>query len=157
MPPQSPQIIITIGSQSQGAVGGLNKTQKAMQGVQKTAKGASKTASQFGTSLGLLMTPITNLGVGLRQMGQALQGVSFLATAFISIPIAAMLKEAADAAILFDAALVSAQKTTDLLDSQVGRLTGTAGTLSGELRRLMPWANWLSRLDSLECVASTTS
>ena len=136
MPPQNPRIVIIIGSQAQGAVAGLTKTQKAIQGVQKTARGATKTASQFGTSLNLLMAPITNLGVGLRQMGQALQGLSFLATAFISIPIAAALKEAAEAAIIFDAALVRAQKTTELLDSQVGRLSGTAGTLSGELRRL---------------------
>jgi len=136
MPAQSPEIVIVIGSQAQGAVAGLNQTQKAIQGVQKTAGGATKTTSQFGTSLNLLMTPITNLGVGLRQMGQALQGVSFLATAFISIPITMMLKGAADAAIVFDAALVRAQKTTDLLDSQVGRLSGATGTLSGELRRM---------------------
>ena len=136
MPPQSAKIVIILDSQAQGAVAGLTSTQKGIRGVQKTARSASKTTGQFGAALGLLMGPINNLGVGLRQMGQALQGVSFLATAFISIPIAAAIKAAADAAILFDDALVKAQKTTDLFDWQVGRLTGTAGTLSGELRRL---------------------
>ena len=136
MPSQSPKIVIVIDSQSQGAVKGLNSTQNAIQGVQKTASKAAGAASQFGGALSLLVTPITTLGVGLRQMGQALQGVSFLATAFVSIPIAAAMKEAATASITFDAALVAAQKTTGLLDSEVGRLSGTAGTLSGELRKM---------------------
>lgn len=127
---------IVISSQSGDAVAGINNVSKSLRGLQGTARTAEKTTAAFGSALKMLATPIATLGVGLRQMGQALQGFAFLTTAFVSVPVAAALNNMAKEAINFDEALVRAQKTTGLLDEQVGRLTGHAGTLSGELRSL---------------------
>jgi TP901 family phage tail tape measure protein len=129
-------IVIQINTKSASAVKGLNQTQKAIRGVQKTGKSASSVLNQFGAAMNIAFAPITNFGVALRQIGQALQGVSFLATAFISIPMVAAIKAMSEEAIKFDAALIKAQKTTELLDSEIGRLANTSGTLSGELRTL---------------------
>jgi TP901 family phage tail tape measure protein len=129
-------VIIKIDSQSQGAVAGLNATSQSLQNVQKQGRAAASAAGQFGSAMQLLTTPLATFGVGLRQIGQALQGVSFLMTAFVSVPIAAGFRAIAKEAVNFDAALIGAQKTTDLTDAQVGRLSATAGTLSGELRKL---------------------
>jgi len=129
-------IRIVISSQSGDAVAGINNVSNSMRNLQGSAKTATKTAAAFGSALEMLTTPIATLGVGLRQIGQALQGFAFLTTAFVSVPMAAALNSMAKEAINFDDALVRAQKTTGLLDDQVGRLTGKAGTLSGELRNL---------------------
>ena len=134
MPANQARVVIIIDSDAVRAVNGLNKTQKAIQGVQRSGKSAGSAMNQFGSAMSIALAPLSNFGVALRQMGQALQSVSFLATAFISIPMIAAFKAISEEAINYNDALVRVQKTTGLLDKGMGDLNSTIEGLDVGLR-----------------------
>ena len=134
MPTNQARVVIIIDSDAVRAVNGLNKTQKAIQGVQRSGKSAGSAMNQFGSAMSIALAPLSNFGVALRQMGQALQSVSFLTTAFISIPMIAAFKATAEEAINYNDALVRVQKTTGLLDKGMGDLNSTIEGLDVGLR-----------------------
>jgi TP901 family phage tail tape measure protein len=133
---QSAKIIIVVDSNAKGGIAGLKKVQKSIASVQKTGKGASASLNQFGAALNIALSPVSNFGVALRQLGQALQGISFLTTAFISIPLAAALREISTTAIEYESALVRAQKTTGLFRTESKGLFNTVQELDEGLRDL---------------------
>ena len=134
MPANQARVVIIIDSDAVRAVNGLNKTQKAIQGVQRSGKSAGSAMNQFGSAMSIALAPLSNFGVALRQMGQALQSVSFLATAFISIPMIAAFKAISEEAINYNDALVRVQKTTGLLDAGMADLNSTIEGLDAGLR-----------------------
>ena len=134
MPTNQARVVIIIDSDAVRAVNGLTQTQKAIQGVQRAGKNAGSVMNQFGSAMSIALAPLSNFGVALRQMGQALQSVSFLATAFISIPMIAAFKATAEEAINYNDALVRVQKTTGLLDAGMADLNNTITGLDTGLR-----------------------